>query len=161
MKINKKAQEEIVGFVVIVVIVSVALLILLWFLLSKPSTATVESFEVQSFIQTTLQYTTDCESFTDSLSVQDLIIACNGEEKCLDERDSCIVLNDTLTNIIESSWNVSEQSAVKGYKLGISIDDQEKLLLQKGNQTTNYKGDFQDFAREGSDYKVSLNIYYA
>jgi hypothetical protein len=160
MKIDKRGQEEIVGFVVIIVIVSVAMLILLWFMLNNKSEAAVASFEIESFIQTALQYTTSCESQVDFLSVQDLIIGCEEGGKCLDERDDCVVLNETLTNIIENSWAVSEQSAVKGFKLNIYTDEKEKLQIKKGNETTDYKGAFQDFARAGSDYKVSLNIYY-
>lgn len=158
--INKKGQEEIVGFVVIIVIVAVIMLVLLWFLLNNPSESAVESFEIESFIQTTMQYTTDCESYTDVLSVQELIIACEDGEKCLDETDSCVALNETLAEIAENSWIVSEQSAVKGYKLNVEIDGEEKLQIQEGNETTNYRGAFQDFARAGVDYKVSLNVYY-
>ncbi|MDD5012677.1 MAG: hypothetical protein PHQ66_03490 [Candidatus Nanoarchaeia archaeon] len=159
-KVNNKGQEEIVGFVVIIVIVSVAMIILLWFLLNSPSESAVENFEIESFIQTTLQYTTSCEGQVEFLSLQNLIIACNEGGKCLDESDSCVVLNETLKEIIESSWPVSEQSAIKGYKLNVYIEDLEALQIQKGNETTNYKGAFQDFARSGKDYKVSLNVYY-
>jgi len=158
---NKKGQEEIIGFVVIIVIVAIAMVVLLWFLINSPSENTVEDFEVESFIQTALQYTTDCEDFVEFLSVQDLIISCEENDKCLDERSSCVVLNEILTNIIENSWKVGEESAVKGYKMKIFVDDLEKITMEKGNVTTaNYKGAFQDFARAGTDYKVSLNIYY-
>jgi len=158
--LNKKGQEEIVGFVVIIVIVAIAMVILLWFLLNSPNEDAVQNFEVESFIQTAMQYTTDCEDYVEFLSLQDLVIACEKGEKCLDERESCVVLNETLTNIIENSWKVSEESAIKGYKLNIFVNDLEKTELKKGNETTNYKGAFQDFARSGTDYKVSLNIYY-
>jgi hypothetical protein len=158
--ISKKGQEEIVGFVVIMVIVAVVIVILLWFMLVNPSESAVENFEVESFIETTLQYTSNCENQVEFLSVQGLVIACEEEEKCLDGKNSCTVLNKTLTDIIGSSWPVSEQSAIKGYKLNVYVNEEESLLLLKGNETTNYKGAFQDFARAGSDYKVSLNIYY-
>ncbi len=160
MKMNKKAQEEMVGFVVILVIVAVILLVLLSFLIKKPSGEGVENYEVENFIQATLQYTTNCEDYIGFLSLQDLIIACEGQEKCLDERDSCKVLNDTLTGVIEEAWDVGQQSAVKGYKFKIVVDDQEKTVLKEGNETLDYKGAFQDFARRGTDYVISLNIYY-
>lgn len=156
---KKFGQEEIVGFVVIVVIVSVILLILLWFLLNNKNQSGTGSYEIENFIQATLQYTTDCESYTDFLSVQNLIVSCDNKDKCLDERDTCIVLNQTLENIMDKSWNVGEQSAIKGYKLDITSAEQEKLMLEKGNETTNSKGGFQDFSVNGNDYKVALNIY--
>lgn len=157
---KKFGQEEIVGFVVIIVIVAVIMLVLLWFMLSNPSEATIENFEIESFIQAALQHTTDCESQIEFLSVQELAIACENTEKCFDERDSCSVLNETLVKIIESAWSVSEQSAIMGYKLDIFVNDAGKLQIKKGNETTNYKGAFQDFARSGTDYKISLNVYY-
>ena len=61
---NRSAQEEMVGFVVIVVIVSIALLILLGFLLRGSGKSAVESFEIENFIQSVMQYTTDCEDYT-------------------------------------------------------------------------------------------------
>lgn len=163
MKVNqksKRAQEEMVGFVVIIVIVSVVLLVLLGFLLRSPDKSAVESYEVESFIQSALQYTSSCESQIEFLSIEDLIVACERKEKCLDERDSCEILNESLRGIIEKAWNVKEGSAVKGYKLSISVGEQERLLFKKGNETRNYKGAFQDFAKRGNNYEVLLNVYY-
>lgn len=156
----KRGQEEMVGFIVIIVMVSVAMLILLWFMLNNPSEEAVENFEVGSFVQAMLQYTTSCESQVDFYSVQDLIIACEDGEKCLDETDSCEALNETIRGMIRSAWNVSEQSAVRGYKLSIIVDDEEKNQVKEGNETTSYVGGFEDFARSGSDYKVALSVYY-
>jgi hypothetical protein len=156
---NRSGQEEMVGFAVIIVIVSVILLVLIGFMIKSPDTGAVESYEVESFIQSSLQYTSDCESQTGFLSIQEMIIACEAEEKCLDERDSCKVLNSTLNDLITKSWNVGEKSAVKGYKLKVIVDKQEKLVLQEGNETANSKGAFQDFARRSRSYEVSLNIY--
>ena len=158
---NKKAQEEMVGFVVIVIMVSVGLLILLGFLINQnPNKNAVESYQVESFIQSALQYTTSCENGLGFLEVQDLVIACNQKETCLDGTNSCDLLNNTLRGLIESGWDVSSQSATKGYKLGVLVNEQENLVIKEGNETTQYKGAFQDFSRSGEDYEVSLNVYY-
>jgi hypothetical protein len=159
-KINKKGQEEIVGFVVIVVLVSIALLILLGFLLRSPSANAVESYEVEGFIQASLQYTSNCESPAEFLSLQDLVVSCDTGEICLDGRDSCEVLNETLKSLIDKAWNVGSQSAAKGYELEINVEGEEMLLLQKGNATSNYKGNFQDFVKRGDTYEISLKVYY-
>jgi len=156
----RKGQEEIVGFVVIVAIVSVALLILLGFWLRSSNEEALESYEVENFIQSALQYTTDCEDYMEFLSVQELIIACEEERICLNDRDSCELLEDTLTNLIEKGWIINEQSVIKGYQFKIMVEEQEKLFLQEGNETGNYKGSFQDFAKQGVNYEVSFNIYY-
>src|SRR4030043_445 len=86
---SRSGQEEMVGFVVIVVMVSVALLILLGFLLKSSNKGAVESFEIENFIQSTLQYTTDCEDYTEFLPVQGVITACEEGGTCLDGTDSC------------------------------------------------------------------------
>jgi hypothetical protein len=158
---NKKGQEEMVGFVVIIIIVAVVLLVLLSFLLKSPDKNAVESYEVESFIQAVLQYTSDCENQIEFLSVQDLIVSCARGERCLDERESCEILNETLQKVIDEAWNVNEQSAVKGYKFSVKIEGEEILLFKEGNETRNYKGAFQDFAKRGSDYEISMNVYYA
>ena len=54
------------------------------------------------------------------LSVQDLIFDCSNNEKCLDERDTCEVLDFTLTGIVEESWKVDGDRPVKGYELNIT-----------------------------------------
>lgn len=156
---RKKGQEEIVGFVVIVVMISVGLLILLGFMLRNPEEDVVESYEIESFIQSVLQYTSDCEDYTEFLSIQKLIIACEEGQMCLDGTDSCEILDDTLKNMIEGGWDVGEQSAIKGYKFKILVGEEEKILLKKGNETINYKGAFQDFTKKNTNYEVSFNVY--
>jgi hypothetical protein len=156
---NKKGQDEMVGFAVIVIIVAVGLLILLSFLIRSPSKGNTESYQVESFIQSALQYTSDCENDIEFLSVQGLIISCENGEKCLDGKDSCDVLNSTMIDLVNQGWNVGTQSAVKGFEIKIAVDNQERLAIKEGNETSNFKGNFQDFARSGRSYEVSLNIY--
>lgn len=158
-RLDKKGQEEIVGFVVIIVIVGVIILILLGFLLNSPDESAVESYEVESFIDSMLQYTTNCESQLEYLSVQKLIAYCENEGICLDGEDSCDILNSTIKEIIENGWNVNEQGAVKAYEFNIFNEDIEIFSVEKGNKSSSYKGSYQDFVRSGKEYKVSLTIY--
>lgn len=158
-KFNRKGQEEIVGFVIIIALVSVIVLVLLSFMLTKKEVAAVESYEVESFIQSLLQYTTDCETYTEFLSFQKLITYCDKEGVCLDDENSCDKLNFIAKEIIENSWNVNDESAVKGYEFKIFNEEGEMFALNEGNKTANYKGNYQDFVRSGEDYKVSLTIY--
>jgi hypothetical protein len=158
-KKNKLGQEEMVGFAVILIIVAVILLVLISFMVKKTDSVAVENYEVESFIQSTLQYTSNCENYLGFQSIQELIISCEAEENCLDEQFSCDVLNSTLKDLIMKSWNVGEESAIKGYKFKVLVGEEEKFILNGGNETINYKGGFQDFARRSKDYEVSLNIY--
>jgi len=161
--INKKAQEEMVGFVLIIILVSVILLVFLGFSLRSPQKEAVESYEVDSFIQGFLQYTTDCaDSYEPNyFSVQDLIFECNSEEVCLNGRESCDVLSSTLSGIVEESWKTGEERPVKGYELRIvSNEIKNILLIEEGNLTGNSKGGFQDFFKGGDSIEIFFNAYY-
>jgi len=157
---KNKAQEEIVGFALIMIIVAVILLIFLGFSLRSPQKEIVESYEVDSFIQTLLQYTTDCRDNLEYLSVQKLIFNCNSEEECLDGRSSCEALNLTLIKIVEETWMVGEDRPIQGHELEIIVDDAKMLFFKQGNITRNYKGSSQDFSRRGKNYEIFFKAYY-
>jgi hypothetical protein len=161
LKTEKKAQEEMVGFALIIIIVAVILLIFLGFSLNKPQKETVESYEVESFIQAFLQYSTDCSSYRDSYpSIQTLIMQCNKDEPCLDKRDSCDVLNSVLSDLIQESWKVEEGTPVKGYQLSIKSDGEDLISIEKGSTTNNYKSAMQDFSKDGSLIEIFFTAYY-
>ena len=150
-----------VGFGLIVIIVAVILLVFLGISLRSPVKEVVESYEVDSFIQAFLQYDTDCaETYeTDYLSIKDLIFSCSSEESCLDERNSCEVLNSTLKEITGESWKIEGDRPVKGYELKILSNGEEILSFKEGNMTNNYKGGIQDFQRGGS-IEIFFTAYY-
>lgn len=159
MKIKlKQGQEEMVGFVVILVIVGVILLVLFSFMFGNSNNNNTQNYEVENFVTASLQYTTGCENQIEFMSIERLINACDIGTTCLDGRDSCEVLNETIIELMKSGWNVNNQSSVKGYILTIS-GETEKLSIKEGNQTNNYVGGFQDFANNGQSYHVSLNVY--
>ena len=157
---SKRSQEEMVGFIMIIIIVTVILLIFLGFALRSPQKEIVESYEIEGFIQVFLQYTTDCRDNLEYLSIKKLIFDCNDGRTCLDGRDTCEVLNSTLTNIIKESWKVEGDRPVKGYGLHITSDGEEMLFIEEGNVTNNYKGAVQDFSRSGSSIEISFMAYY-
>jgi hypothetical protein len=155
----KKGQEEIVGFAMIIIIVSVILLIFLGFSLSSSNKESVESYEVSSFIQSFLQYTTDCRDNLEYLSIQKLIFSCYSNERCLDERSSCDVLNSTLKNLVSTTWKIEGDRPVKGYELDI-VTGNSSIRIHQGNVTQSYKGAMQNFARAGESYDVFFKVYY-
>lgn len=158
---KKSGQEEMVGFALIMIIVAVILLIFLSFSLRKTEKETVESYEVNSFIQSFLQYTTDCRDNLEYLSIQKLIFDCYDKDKCIDERETCDVLNSTLKDILNESWKVEGDRPIKGYELKIIIDESEEMLIiKKGNVTKNSKGATEPFSRAGKDYEIFFNAYY-
>jgi len=156
---NKKGQDEMVGFAIISIIIGVIILIVIGFMVNTTDKTNVQDYEIESFIQTSLQYTTECQDSFGFASITDLVISCNREEKCLNEKDSCEILNSTLSGLVENGWNVGEQSSVKGYEFDIKTGEQSTLNFKEGNQTANYKSAFQTFARNGEDYTITLSLY--
>jgi len=143
MNKNEKAQEEMVGFALIIILVSVVLLVFLGFTLRDQGKETVESYEVESFIQSFLYYTTNCRDNLEFLSIQKLISDCNNNRICLDQRQACDVLKPILKEIVEESWNIGTDTAIKGYELTINSAEKEILKLKEGNTTKNSKGSVQ------------------
>ncbi len=150
---SKRSQEEMVGFGLIIVIVAVILLVFMGFALRKPQKDVTEDYEVSSFIQAFLQYTSDCRDNLGYLSIQKLILDCEHNEKCSDERDTCDVLGSTLKEIVDESWDVGENRPVKGYTLKILLKGEEILSLEEGNITNNYRGSEEYLPRE-------IDIYF-
>lgn len=160
---NRSGQEEIVGFAVIMIIVAVIFVVIIGFLLTSrdSDTDTVQNYEISSFLSASLQYTTECEDYIEFLSLKDLISACEEKDTCLNGQDSCVVLNETISEMMKNSWDVGSQSAIKGYSLNIIVDGEERLLFEEGNKTGSYKGGWQDFPKSGREYQVDLTVYYA
>ena len=156
----KKAQEEMVGFALIVIIVAVILIVFLLFSLRSSQQEAVESYEVESFINALLQYTSDCaETYEPNyVKVQKLIFNCRDNEVCLDGRDACDALEFTLNGIIEESWPVGEGWPVLGYVLNITSDNDKMIELEKGEITNNYEGSAEYFTSEGVE--IFFTAYY-
>src|SRR3972149_6808985 len=129
---NKRAQEEIVGFAIIVIIVSLIIVFFLVFSLSNRDQA-IEGYKEASFLQSAMQYTSSCEDRAEFLSVQELVASCYNKDQC-GEEEACVVLNQTLKGILEESWPSGSELPVKGYKLEAIASGEEPLLsLSSGN----------------------------
>ena len=159
---KKKGQEEMVGFALILILVAIIVLVFIGFSIRNPEKESVESYEVESFLQSMLQYTTECENNIEKLSVQKLIFSCNAKEKCLDEGNSCDVLKADLEEMLASSWPIGEERPVKGYELIIMADKNNESILdiKVGNITANSKGSSQDFFRGQILYGIQFKAYY-
>ena len=139
---NKKAQEEIVGFVLIMVIVAVVFLIFLGIGVRRnPANTGSESTEIYQFLESSMEFTTSClySSAPDYLTLGELFEYCYNGNKCLDGESSCMMLNNTLKDILDASWYVGEESSLKGYELlaAYTLDSssqrKEIISLKEGN----------------------------
>lgn len=154
---NKRSQEEMVGFALIMIIVAVVLLVFLGLSLRNSQQEEVESYEVDSFISSFLQYTTDCEENYEYLSIEDLISSCVNGDSCSDGRNMCEVLADVIEEIVERSWDVGEDNPIMGYELKILLENQEILIMNEGNETKNYKSSVH---KGGKGEEIIFSAYY-
>jgi len=154
---TKRGQEEILGFALIMIIVSVILLVFLSISLKKPQKESVESYEVENYLQSVLQFTTDCSDGKGFFSVQDLIFECKEINACLDGREVCVVLNSTLKDIDRESWVVGNDTPVKGYEMAVLSEGNPLVYFQEGNSTGNSKGSIQ---RLPEDVEIHFTVYY-
>ena len=164
---NKRGQEEMVGFGLIILLVAIIFIVFISLYIKKPSEK-VTDYEVDSFIQAALQYTTTCEEENlENLTIQELIFKCQENERCTypHNMDSCLILNSTLKNIIKESWEVDNKSPIKGYSFIINVSedggDTEKTLMniKSGVVTNNYRGSEQDFGKSGDYLTILFHVY--
>lgn len=161
-----KAQEEMVGFGLIIILVAIIFIVFISFYIRKPSQPT-EDYEAGSFIQAVLQYTTVCqEADMENLSVQKLIFKCQSGNPCeYRSMDPCQILNNTIKGIVRESWEADSKSPIKGYSFVINVSEDrgrtEEILLKidSGVVTNNYRGSEQDLGKSG-DYLVILFQVY-
>jgi len=140
---NKKGQEEMVGFVMIVIIVAVVFLILLGiFLRQEPSASEADSVEVTQFLESIMGYTSSCAvSYEPAYSsVGELIEECYRGKKCVGGEDSCEVLEQTVRDILGSGWEIGEEFYYKGYEFKIVGSEETILEISNGNCENEFIG---------------------
>ena len=144
---KNKAQSEFVGFAIIIIIVAILMLIFLSFSLNKSPEETIQSYETEAFVQSILEYTTTCAKIYEPnfLSIRSLIYYCIDEEPCLDNTNSCELLEQTLTELLENSWKTGEDRPIKAYELQIMHRGEDLVLLKEGIQTSQSKGSSQHY----------------
>lgn len=139
--VNKRAQEEMFGFVIIVVLVIIIGVILFVFSLKeKPLDTTQKQAMADDFNHVLLSYTTDCKGTDNArMNIKKLIEECKirPSYKCngLDE-GYCNYLNKTLTNITKNLLGNETigDKFIKGYELRV-YPLQENITISRGNTT--------------------------
>jgi hypothetical protein len=115
---NRKGQEEIVGFVLIMVLISVIFLVFLGITLRNPDVSERKSETVYQFLESAMEQTTECvpSGRRINLDLDDLIGECySSNSECDNGNKSCVVLNRTIKNILDSTWRYGEDLPLKGY----------------------------------------------
>ncbi len=166
--ISKKAQHEIVGFVLIVVVVVIVGIIFLALSLRTRGMEIQESIEAGNFLDAALGLTTDCalNYVPNYVTLEELIRACNNGKTCVDGKKACEVMNSTFLHLLERSWKITEDSYVKGYRLRIYANRTSILeditVLAKGNCTMGRSlGAMRMIPSRDEDIVVEFRICYS
>ena len=123
LMIKKKAQEEMIGFVMIMLVMAIIFVVFLGIYLRKPvSRDRTESAEVSQFLDSLFQYTTECsyDSGYSYENIEDLVVDCfNGKNCPAIGKKACDVLEQDIKKITEASWNFGTESPETGYEYKI------------------------------------------
>ena len=158
---SKRAQEEIVGFTMIILIVAVVLIIFLSLSVKNPQKDTIESYEVESYLQALLQKTSDCMSSSNRYySLEELMFKCDSAEACNDGREACDVFVKELGRVSNQSWNLGKGSPIRGYSLNATVDGEELKSISYGNKTRSSKGSSQEKMRNNKIFILEFEAYY-
>ncbi len=166
---SKRSQNEIVGFVMIVVIVVIIGLFLLAFYLRKDTVRT-ESQNVENFLKASLSYTTSCKVDIEPLNIRELAKRCYEKKPCA-EKDSCVLLNETFSELLEQTWKINSSRPVNYYNLNVyyregqegesgEIKNEEMLVLKQGNCTGAKTGAKEFFRHNMGDIFLELELCY-
>ena len=168
---NKKAQEEVMGFVIIVLIVIIIGLVFFAFSLRRAGQGPEpQQAELDDFRDTMLKYTTDCEIGMKNQSIRELARQCNNypSKTCQgiqNNKNVCDFLQETSEKMLQDTLGKQAQIAnayVHGYKYNITGQEPEPLvLIEEGNQTGNFFASSTFIpSGQGSDIQVNLRFYY-
>ncbi len=158
--ISKKAQEEIMGFGIILLLIAVIGIVFLSISINKNAQKQqLEDYEISSFLKAMMETSTSCEKNTKYLSIKDIAFECQRNYLCYDGDDSCDVFNNTVKEIMSESWDVGVNNSIKGYNLLIQSEDETLLNISSGSSTSSYKGASQNYAKSLDEINVFLKVY--
>ncbi|MBS3090899.1 hypothetical protein J4217_00440 [Candidatus Pacearchaeota archaeon] len=144
---GKKAQEEMVGFVLVVILVAVVFLVFLGVMIRQKPAKTLESKDMEHFLSSLLDYTSNCSISADYKKMSDLIGYCYEFRECDSGISVCAVANETMKNMLDVSFPISQDSVAKGYLFtaiyseNASNSKKESILrIEKGNCSSTQEG---------------------
>jgi hypothetical protein len=173
----RKAQHEIIGFILIIVlVVVVSMIFLALYVRQKPSGVATESKQVSNLLHSMLQYTTDCAIYVPQYeSLRDLIKSCYNSEKCSDGISTCQKLKDMVNKLLESAQpNIGAgEMVIKGYEFNASYVSEQRgffmkpreadlVYISKGkcSKASNSIGSQEFLPLDVGNIKVSLKFCY-
>jgi hypothetical protein len=162
--LDKKAQEEMVGFVLIMLVVAVIFLVFLGIYLRSGPPEPRETTEISQFLDAMLEVSTDCTISGSQKDVADLISICAGDESktCESGDKVCEVARETIIEMTESTWTFSQDSPKTGYKYEFTVEtDTEyyEIAVFDTYSKTNQSGDYERVIGSEKNLPGGIHIY--
>lgn len=141
MSRNKKGQQEMIGFVLIVVLVVVGLMIFLTISVRNSDTNEVESLTTTNLLNSLMGHTTDCAIVFEPKydTFEDLFKSCYQNKRCsnLENKLSCEYLNESLTLVLGDA--LKTDATIAGYELTFFEKDGAGILVNAFGQCQNVR----------------------
>jgi len=125
---EKRGQQEIVGFVLIVVLVVIGLMVFL-IISVRDSGEEVGGVRVSNMVDVLMRTTTDCAIVSEPYfeDFEDLFKSCREGDSCANLGVSaCDYLNESLRNVVSSM--VMSDASVDGWEVEFSVREGEGIL---------------------------------
>ena len=158
---NRKAQQEMVGFVLIVVLVIIGMMVFLIISL-RDSGEVTDSLEVDNMIGAVMRHTTECAIVFEPQydTFEDLFKSCYDNDKCDNLGvDACDYLNESLRDVVGLS---AIRHAGFGKNYGVQILDgplggmfSPAVIVTDENNTVVHREHLEDITME-PDYEAAF-----
>lgn len=139
---NKKAQQEMVGFVLIVVVVVVGLMIYLVISLGGGDTGERISVRAENVLDSVMKMTTECAPIfePDYDNYEELFGSCYANVNCPNlNKGACDYLNESLSKVLEEI--MKSEGWINYYKFELFVKNGNGLLeIKQGNCTGTITG---------------------
>ena len=146
-KINKKGQEEIMGFILVLVLIIVIGLFFI-FMLKPKVTQAQQSMQVENLLSSIKHVNSACDK-----EMQEVVIMCSREDMCGD-LDACSYLKDELKTLIDTAIDKAGMGNVIAYNLTITGIN---LNIMEGNVTGTSMSAISPLQE---DMEMQLRFYY-
>ena len=132
VKIYKKAQQEMVGFVLIVVLVVVGIMVFLVVSLRNPGEEQ-NSVETSAVLESLMKSTSDCAIVFEPQysNFEELFMNCYDDKRCENLNEmACDYLNKTLASMIP---DIMKSENLNGYEFSFISAGENKININEGN----------------------------
>ena len=162
---DKRAQEEMIGFILIVVIVVVVALILMSLTLRK-SAPEKNSKEIENFLEASMLSSSRCAiKFVPQYdSMQDLITSCYENKDCENGEKSCAVLNSSMRDMINEAFPIGGGGQYKSYYLTMDYSTNGSVgenILKLGDSSCSETGALKSIPDYPGEIVVEMDLCYS